>query len=84
MAHSSGAGRGDRLLRRRQPLVELSFEPLVGRLGRGRLLLAGFGGDRLRPRAGVGERLLVGGVGGVGLLLKSLRRLEIATLAMST
>ena len=48
IAHGGGAGRGDRLLRRRQSLVELGFEPLVGRLGRGRLLLAGFGGDRLR------------------------------------
>ena len=37
IAHGGGAGRGDRLLRRRQSLVELSFEPLVGRLGRGRL-----------------------------------------------
>ena len=56
IAHGGGAGGGDRLLRRRQPLVQLSLEPLVGRLGRCRLLLAGFGGDRLRPGAGVGER----------------------------
>src|SRR3984885_8540736 len=77
MAHGGGAGRGDRLLCRRQPLVELCLEPLVGRLGRGRLLLARLGGNRLRAAASVGERLLVSGVRGVGLLLETLRRFEI-------
>src|ERR1700722_4879139 len=77
MAHGSGAGRGDRLLRRRQLLVGFRFEPLVGPPGGARLLPAGFGGDRLRPRARVDQRLLVSGVGGVGLLFEAMRRLEI-------
>jgi len=55
---------------------------LVGRLGGGRLLLAGFGGDRLRPSAGIGERFLVSGVSGVGLLLEAMRRFEIVADAL--
>src|SRR5580693_3624537 len=45
IAHGGGAGRSDRLLRGGEPLVQLRLEPFVGRLGLGRLLFPGFGGD---------------------------------------
>ena len=47
--------------------VELGVERLAGRFGLGRLLLARLVGERLRAAARIGQRLLVGRDGGVGL-----------------
>ena len=64
----------DRLLGGGKPLVQLRLQPLVHLLGsracRSRVPPA----MPLRPRARVGERLLVGRVCGVRLLLQSFRR----------
>ncbi len=74
--------RGDRLLGLGDAGVELRIERPCGGLGRGRLLLAGLVGERLRAAARVGQRLLVGRDGGVGLVLEALRLGEIAVDAL--
>ena len=52
IAHGGRTGRGDRFLGRSKLLVELRLEPLAGRFGLGRLLLARLVGDRSAPGRG--------------------------------
>src|SRR3984885_15599899 len=82
IAHGGAAGCGDRLLGRRQLLVQLRLELLVDGIRLRGLLLAGLVGDRLRPGAGIGERLLIGRIGRFRLLLEALRRRQIVSDAL--
>src|SRR5438093_540777 len=78
VGHGSRPARRDRLFGIRNGRVELGVERLAGTLGSGGLAGAGLAGERLRPVAGFGERLLVGGQGLVRVLLQPLRLREIA------
>ena len=77
IGHRGAAGRGDRLLGRGKLVMQLRLELLVGRVRCRRLLLAGLVGDRLRAGARIRERLLIGDVGRVRLILEALRRRQI-------
>src|SRR5689334_15934347 len=71
VAHGRLFGRGDALLSVRELGVELVFQALASRIGLGRLPLTHLAGDCLGAGAGVGQRLLVGGDGGIGVLLQA-------------
>src|SRR5260221_3533778 len=67
IGHGGGLGRRDALLGLGELAVQLAFEILAVRLGRGVELVAGFGRDRLGPGAGIGQRPFVCRDGGVRL-----------------